>query len=173
MFKDVPDLLSVEMKSEQNCEITSMISTFENCENLNSFKITGFNGEKIKSMKKLFIFLALIVVAALSVSSCKEHTDAEQHHKTRKVDTIPVDTNNTNWEIFIGTLIQQELKNQERTVSWLARKLDCDRTNVYNIFRRQDIDTELLMRISIILHRDFFSIFSKEAKRRISSNPGI
>ena len=75
--------------------------------------------------------------------------------------------------IFIGTLIQQELKNQERTVSWLARKLDCDRTNVYNIFRRQDIDTELLMRISIILHRDFFTIFSKEAKRRISSNPGI
>ena len=75
--------------------------------------------------------------------------------------------------IFIGTTIQQELKNQERTVSWLARKLDCDRTNVYNIFRRQDIDTELLMRISIILHRDFFTIFSKEAKRRISSNPGI
>lgn len=75
--------------------------------------------------------------------------------------------------IFIGTIIQQELKNQERTVSWLARKLDCDRTNVYNIFRRQDIDTELLMRISIILHRDFFSIFSKEAKRRITTNPGI
>lgn len=75
--------------------------------------------------------------------------------------------------IFIGTLIQQELKNQERTVSWLARKLDCDRTNVYNIFRRQDIDTELLMRISVILHRDFFSIFSKEAKRKISATPGI
>ena len=75
--------------------------------------------------------------------------------------------------IFIGTLIQQELKNQERTVSWLARKLDCDRTNVYNIFRRQDIDTELLMRISVILHRDFFAIFSKEAKRKISANPGI
>ena len=53
MFKDVSDLLSVEMKSEQNCEVTSMISTFENCENLNSFKIIGFNGEKIKSMKKL------------------------------------------------------------------------------------------------------------------------
>ena len=75
--------------------------------------------------------------------------------------------------IFIGTVIQQELKSQERTVSWLARKLDCDRTNVYNIFRRQDIDTELLMRISVILHRDFFSLFSKEAKRKISSNPGI
>jgi DNA invertase Pin-like site-specific DNA recombinase len=75
--------------------------------------------------------------------------------------------------IFIGTLIQQELKNQERTVSWLARKLDCDRTNVYNIFRRQDIDTELLMRISVILHRDFFAIFSKEAKRKISADPGI
>ncbi len=75
--------------------------------------------------------------------------------------------------IFIGTLIQKELKNQERTVSWLARKLDCDRTNVYNIFRRQDIDTELLMRISVILHRDFFAVFSKEAKRKISANTAI
>ena len=75
--------------------------------------------------------------------------------------------------IFIGSVIQQELKNQERTVSWLARKLDCDRTNVYNIFRRQDIDTELLMRISVILHRDFFSIFSKEAKRKIAANPAV
>ena len=75
--------------------------------------------------------------------------------------------------IFNGTLIQQDLKNQERTVSWLARKLDCDRTNVYNIFRRQDIDTELLMRISVILHRDFFAIFSTEAKTKISANPAI
>ena len=54
MFKDIPEIISVEMKSEDNCEIISMISTFENCENLIGFNITGFNFEKLKSMKKLF-----------------------------------------------------------------------------------------------------------------------
>jgi len=54
MFKDIRNLLSVEMKSEKNIEIISMISTFENCENMNKFSIKGFNGEKIKSLHKLF-----------------------------------------------------------------------------------------------------------------------
>ena len=31
MFKDVQEIISVEMKSEKNCVILSMISTFENC----------------------------------------------------------------------------------------------------------------------------------------------
>ena len=99
----------------------------------------------------------------------KEPKKATRKPRAKRATAAEGDEN----AIFIGTIIQQELKNQERTVSWLARKLDCDRTNVYNIFRRQDIDTELLMRISVILHRDFFSIFSKEAKRRISSNPNV
>ena len=31
----------------------------------------------------------------------------------------------------IGNLIKEELEKQERTVSWFARKLACDRSNVY------------------------------------------
>ena len=54
MFKDVQDLISVEMKSNKNCKISSMISSFENCTNLHSVKISGFNGENIKSMHKTF-----------------------------------------------------------------------------------------------------------------------
>jgi surface protein len=54
MFKDVKDLISVEMNSDKNCKITSMISTFENCENLNKFSITGFDTRNLKSMKKFF-----------------------------------------------------------------------------------------------------------------------
>ena len=54
MFKDVNELLSVEMVSDQNCQILSMISTFENCFNLNDFNITGFGADNLKSMKKLF-----------------------------------------------------------------------------------------------------------------------
>lgn len=63
--------------------------------------------------------------------------------------------------INIGQEIHDELKRQERTVSWFARKLCCERSNVYSIFKRTSIDTALLMRISVILHRDFFKEYSE------------
>lgn len=61
--------------------------------------------------------------------------------------------------IHIGKLIEEELHRQERSPSWFAKKLYCDRTNVYSIFKRASIDTELLLRISIILNHDFFSYY--------------
>ena len=64
--------------------------------------------------------------------------------------------------IHIGREIKAELQRQERGATWLADKLHCDRTNVYDIFKRQGIDTRLLERISIILHRNFFSLYCQE-----------
>ncbi len=64
--------------------------------------------------------------------------------------------------VHIGQLIEDELHRQERSVVWFARKLYCDRTNVYSIFKRQSIDTDLLMRICHILNRDFFGCYSAE-----------
>ena len=64
--------------------------------------------------------------------------------------------------IHIGNLIKEELRNQERTISWLARKLYCDRSNVYDIFKRESMDTELLLRISLILKRNFFLLYVDE-----------
>ncbi|MBQ7461670.1 MAG: XRE family transcriptional regulator [Bacteroidaceae bacterium] len=63
--------------------------------------------------------------------------------------------------VHIGGLIKAELERQERTVSWFARKLCCDRSNVYKLFRRSTIDTEQLLRISQILHRNFFLYYSE------------
>ena len=54
--------------------------------------------------------------------------------------------------IHIGELIEKELHRQERSVTWFANKLYCDRSNVYSIFKRQSIDTDLLLRISLILN---------------------
>lgn len=65
-------------------------------------------------------------------------------------------------EIAIGALIEAELHRQERTTVWFARKLGCNRTNAYKIFKRQSIDTELLMKISQILQYDFFSLYSRK-----------
>ena len=64
--------------------------------------------------------------------------------------------------VSIGELIKEELKRQERTVSWFARKLSCDRSNVYRLFQKHSIDTALLHQISVILNKDFFAELSKD-----------
>ncbi|MDY3857438.1 MAG: XRE family transcriptional regulator [Muribaculaceae bacterium] len=51
---------------------------------------------------------------------------------------------------------------EARTVAWFARELHCNRCNVYNIFARRTIDTELLARISRVLNHDFFLDLSAE-----------
>jgi len=61
----------------------------------------------------------------------------------------------------IGKIIEKELRRQERTVTWLSRQLNCARRNVYDIFSRSYIDTELLFRISIVLDTDFFKYYSE------------
>jgi hypothetical protein len=70
-------------------------------------------------------------------------------------------------KMIIGEQIKKELQRQERTVAWFARQLHCNRQNVYDIFKRNNIDTELLLRISLILNTNFFSFFSNEFKKRI------
>nr|WP_235328167.1 XRE family transcriptional regulator [uncultured Bacteroides sp.] len=66
--------------------------------------------------------------------------------------------------VHIGHLIEEELRKQERSVTWFANKLYCDRTNVYSIFKRESIDTALLLRISNILKHNFFYYYTKELK---------
>ena len=58
-------------------------------------------------------------------------------------------------DVHIGQLIKSELKRQGRTVSWLAEKIVCEKTNIYKMFRRKSIDLEQLMRISEALNHNF------------------
>lgn len=64
--------------------------------------------------------------------------------------------------MHVGKLILEELKKQGRTARWFAEQIPCERTNVYKIFKRPDIDTDLLQRICIILEHDFFCDLSLE-----------
>lgn len=66
----------------------------------------------------------------------------------------------------IGVLIKEELEKQERSVTWFARKLSCDRSNIYRLFQKESIDTNLLVRISILLGKDFFSDLSDYVKEK-------
>ena len=71
--------------------------------------------------------------------------------------------------IHIGEIIHEELLRQGRTVLWLSQQLGCNRTNIYNIFVRDSISTDLLMKISIAPNKDFFVLFSKQFSQQISS----
>ncbi len=57
--------------------------------------------------------------------------------------------------MHIGQRIHEVMKEQGRTSVWLAEQLNTVRTNVYDIYHRSHIDTELLMRISNLLHHNF------------------
>ena len=62
--------------------------------------------------------------------------------------------------IHIGDIIKKQFDAQGHTVSWFAKQLCCDRTNIYSIFKRKSIDTALLEKISMILNHDFFKYYS-------------
>ena len=70
--------------------------------------------------------------------------------------------------VNIGQSIKEELQRQERTVSWLARKLNCTRAAVYRIFDKNSIDTALLTNISQVLHHNFFTELSEDVQNRVN-----
>jgi len=64
--------------------------------------------------------------------------------------------------IHIGNEIHDEMMRQGRGALWLAEHLGCNRTNIYNIFVRESISTDLLMKISVALNRNFFTLYSDQ-----------
>lgn len=64
--------------------------------------------------------------------------------------------------IHIGSIIKEKFDKLGLPVSWFAKQLCCDRTNVYSIFKRESIDTALLVKISTILKHDFFKYYSND-----------
>ncbi len=72
--------------------------------------------------------------------------------------------------IQIGELIRHELHRQKHSVVWFANELSCSRNNVYKIFRSNSIHTQELLRISAILHYDFFALYSKELDARLTND---
>ena len=66
--------------------------------------------------------------------------------------------------INIGMAIREELKRQERTVAWFARKLGTSRMACYRIFESYSIDTYMLLKISKVLDFDFFALYSENLK---------
>lgn len=64
--------------------------------------------------------------------------------------------------IHIGKRLKEKLHEQGRSACWLAEQIPCERSNVYNIFQRAAIGTDLLATLSTILDYDFFEELSAD-----------
>ncbi|MDE7388704.1 MAG: hypothetical protein K2M97_05570 [Muribaculaceae bacterium] len=80
------------------------------------------------------------------------------------------DSTSTN-KIHIGSIIEQQVRAKARNVTWLAARLNCERTNIYSIFRRKSVDCSLLYRLCEILDFDFFATYSASLAAHISHSP--
>jgi len=74
-------------------------------------------------------------------------------------------------DIHIGKRIKYVFSQSGLTVSQFARLLGVQRTRIYHIFESKTIDTDLLCKISDVLHYDFLTeVYIK--KREVSNqNP--
>jgi len=64
--------------------------------------------------------------------------------------------------IHIGSIIQHYMEDRGISPSWLAQQINCNRTNIYKIYKKKHIDTELLIMISNALNYNFFKEYIKE-----------
>ena len=94
MFQNIDSLISIKMKSNESLFVTSMISTFENSQNLLDFQNDGFNLTKVESMSKLFYRsdLSDLKNLELSVDNLK---DASYMMASTKISEISLVLNNS------------------------------------------------------------------------------
>jgi len=74
-------------------------------------------------------------------------------------------------EIHIGKKIQHVFNQSGLTVSQFARLLELQRTRIYCIFESKAIDTDLLCKISDVLHFDFLSEVYLNKRNTKNQNP--
>lgn len=68
--------------------------------------------------------------------------------------------------VHIGEEIKKRIKEKGITIVWFSSQLSCTRANVYKIFEKKSLDTDLLLRISVILDYDFFELYSEEKAKK-------
>jgi hypothetical protein len=72
--------------------------------------------------------------------------------------------------VAIGKIIEKVLREKRIPVNEFAKKINTNRNNVYHIFRRETIDTGLLVKIGEILEHDFFQYYiSKQTISNIAT----
>jgi len=76
--------------------------------------------------------------------------------------------------IKIGERIEEVVKSKRIQVPELAKALGTERSNIYNIFRRRSIDTDLLKKIGQYVEYDFFQdLLEPETVKKIAIKENV
>ena len=74
--------------------------------------------------------------------------------------------------IHIGHLIREQLKADNRSVNWLAREIHCTRNNLYKIFNKPSLDSDLILKISVAMNFNFFQYYMAEFLENLRNRTG-
>ena len=74
----------------------------------------------------------------------------------------------------IGEIIKDYFDASNMEATAFAKAINKERSNVYNIFKRESIDTDLLKKIGQVLRHDFFEdLLEPETKMMLMMKRGI
>lgn len=68
--------------------------------------------------------------------------------------------------MHIGERIKEVMTQQRVSVISVAKEIECERTNIYNIFERESINSGLLQKFCQILQYDFFKDLSQDTFKK-------
>ncbi|MEO6883518.1 MAG: hypothetical protein ABI199_05795 [Bacteroidia bacterium] len=64
--------------------------------------------------------------------------------------------------VNIGKIVEEQFEKSGFSVTEFGKRIHTTRENVYNIFRRKSMDSDLLQKISETLNHDFFQYYKKD-----------
>ena len=67
----------------------------------------------------------------------------------------------------LGEHIKAGMAQKNVTVKQLSEAIHCERSNVYDILQRENIGSDLLMKISLVLKYDLFEFLSCQCKEQL------
>ena len=76
-------------------------------------------------------------------------------------------------DIDIGLAMRKTVTERGIKQSWLAQKIDCDKSNLCKMLKNKHLYPELLLKISITLKNNFFSYYTEEYERFFQENDKI
>ena len=75
-----------------------------------------------------------------------------------------------NKDKHLGTFIKNKVKEKGITVSEFARRIHCTTRNIYQIYKKNSLDTDLIKRISLALEIDLLSTFNKSSFLKLKND---
>lgn len=75
--------------------------------------------------------------------------------------------------LHIGKIIHEKVKLSQRSVKEVAAHINRSENTMYDIYKRESIDTGLLLKLCEILEFNFFALFNEEEPIRLMRDSQI